>query len=170
MMILRESNEEWWKKLIFVVVEVLTVVAWVYELGLCLWVFMWTPLVIWRIETIIDAAFVIILIVIELFSLFSALCSEACCFRMRKCLMTTFSVFLYTLGILAVVALILALLQTDEQVSFQYAIGTLYALANLLLMTPTVLLFYYFFAKSDEMKYYQSIPYQPVPRYFTYPQ
>ena len=153
------SDAEPWKKIVFELVCVLAIVGWVYELGICIWVVMWTPLIIWRIETVVTFCLALIFIFHTIYAMISV-CAGS---NSKKCLMTTYMIWIYLLTLCFAFTLIMALISPDDnekQTSYQYLIGVVYSLANFLVLGITVLLYYCFFYKSAEE--YPRFHYQPV--------
>ncbi len=155
------AEEEPWKKILFTVINVLTIVIWVYELGFCIWLLFFCPRMIWWNETAVNFILVLIFILTQLFALIGTW-AGGCGIKMRPCVLVTYIVWACLLVVLGAITTALALIydKTDKDKSEQFWYGVIYALGNLIFMAPSAVLFHWFFSAktADEGRRYESVP------------
>ncbi len=160
------EGNEWWKKLVFGIIAVLTVVVYVYQIMLCVWIIFWTPLEIWRIESLILIFLSLFFALTEVIALILSLADATKTSCWMSCVMITYIVWLGLL-LLCTIFTIIMVLVSQEQIADQYMYGALFSLVNLILMLLSSILYYCFFYKTAVIPY-QLVSVQPwafTPRY-----
>jgi len=132
-----QVSTEPWKRILFVIVAILNLAILLYDLVIALWLLSATQKGFWTIIGVSYLILTICFVVTNIFAIISGIAGQ-CGEKIRPCVIMTFSVWIYLLGIICGILLVCSMFRWENiDASEKCFMGAVLTLINIVILLPT---------------------------------